>query len=98
MLTLGTLMSLDQALLDGHWDIAGKLTGLAVTRWQCWARPEARDSSRAARSTLADSTWLAAVIGDLKDDDFIRKFRGPPKGKGKGADKVAEARDASVGS
>ena len=87
MLTLGTLMALDQSLLDGQWELGSRLTGLPLPRWHLWSNQDTRPAARAARSLLAEPEWIAAAIGESKDEDYVKKNRTQSQGKGKGKEK-----------
>ena len=87
MLTLGTLMALDQSLLDGQWELGSRLTGLPLPRWHLWHNQDTRPSARAARSLLAEPEWIAAAIGKSKDEGYVKKNRTQSQGRGKGKEK-----------
>ena len=95
LLVLTTIMACEQASLDGNWKTAWKLMGLEPPPWADWAgQDEAAIKREYAKSRLADSRSVAAVVADMTDENFLMKRRTAPKGGGKGQDKVpAEGQD-----
>ena len=76
---LHTLMMAEHSCLDGNWKTAWNMVGNEVPLWQVWPSvyPVAVKRKH-CRSRLADPAWVAAVLGDLKDEDFRLEWRGTP--------------------
>ena len=76
----------EQSSLDGNWKTSWRLMGLENPPWADWNAMDSNSVKRDfSKSRLADNQWLAAVIADMKDEDFLMKRRG--KGGGKSDDK-----------
>ena len=84
LLVLLMLMAGDQYALDENWTTAWKLTGMRHPPWSTWSAQDLATMRRQHQaSALADRSWVAAMIGAIKDEDVLVKRRG--KGKGRGA-------------
>ena len=76
---LHTLMMAEHSCLDGNWKTAWKMMGIEAPPWQAWSSMDTAALKREhCRSRLADPAWVATVIADLKDEDFLMKRRGKP--------------------
>ena len=79
LLVLGGLMMAEQSCLDGNWKTAWTMMGIEAPPWQAWSSMDAAAVKREhCRSRLADPAWVATVIADLKDEDFLMQRRGKP--------------------
>ena len=90
---LTAMMAIDQALLDGHWQVAWKLTGLNPPPFEEWKRQDVEALRREyTASRLALRRWVAAIGAEFKDEDILLRRRQAlrPKGKSKGKDKDKE--------
>ena len=71
------------------------MTGLEPPCFQEWARMEAAPLRREThKSRLADARWVAALIAEMRDEDFLMKKSGGGGGGGKksgGKDEKAES-------
>ena len=77
LLVLGGMMMAEQSCLDGNWKTAWKMMGIESPPWQAWTTMDVASVKReTAKSRLADPAWVATVIADLKDEDFLMKRRG----------------------
>ena len=93
--------SIEQFLIDESWAVAGRLTGMEEPPWGHWATQDVGALRTLRRqyvyTRLAESTWVAALINELKEEEWLVKKRTglakPPKGKGDGKD---TAKDASA--
>ena len=82
---LAGMMAAEQSCLDQHWKTAWRLTGLEAPPWQEWAKLDAGQCRRENhKSKLAEAKWVATIIAELKDEDFLMKRRGGPPAKGGG--------------
>jgi hypothetical protein len=82
LLTMSGLMALDQFSIDGHWETAWRLTGLSEPPWHSWAERNVEELKKEYRgkSQLAEKMWLAALIAESKDDDYLASKRKGGKG------------------
>ncbi|CAE7447673.1 METAP1D [Symbiodinium natans] len=82
--------ALEQFLIDESWVVAGRLTGMEEPPWGHWATQDVSALRKQYVYTrLAESTWVAALINELKEEEWLVKKRaalGKPKGKGEGKD------------
>ena len=70
------LAAAEQPLLDGHWQSAWALTGLAEPPWPQWELTNLPSHRRThATSPLLAETRVSAAIGRTKDNAFLRKQR-----------------------
>merc|ERR1712194_528800 len=88
LLAVGGVMMAEQSTLDANWKTAWRLMGLESPPWHEWSTMDINGLKREySKSRLADNKWIAAVIADLRDEDFLMKRRGNGgKGPGKGQD------------
>ena len=85
MLTLLGVGAAEQFSLDENWATAWRLTGLETPNWTEWAHQNLGQIRKEySRSRAVDKMWVAAVIAEQKDDDYLMKRRGH---HGKPADK-----------
>ena len=95
---LRMMASIEQFLIDESWTVAGRMTGMEEPPWGHWATQDLGSLRRQYVYTrLVESTWVAALINELKEEEWLVKKRTglakPPKGKGEGKD---TAKDTSV--
>ena len=88
---LKMLAAIEQFLIDESWTVGSRLTGLEEPPWGHWATQDLGALRRQYVYTrLAESTWVAALINELKEEEWLAKKRGnvnTNKGKGKGEGK-----------
>ena len=84
--TVRMMASMEQFLIDESWTVASRLTGADEPPWGVWA---VQDLSALRRqyiyTRLAESTWVGALINELKEEEWLMKKRGGKSGEGKGA-------------
>ena len=81
-LTLATLMAIEQYCLDENWETAWRMTGVEPPPFADWSRQDVAAMRRAfPKSRLAEKTWVAAMVAEIRDDDFLIKRRGKGGGK-----------------
>ena len=80
---LSCIGAIEQYCLDRHWKTAWKLMDLDHPPFESWERMNA-DCIRSenANTRLASRRWIAALICEMKDDDFLHKQRGQGGQKG----------------
>ncbi|CAE7419993.1 BUB3.2 [Symbiodinium sp. KB8] len=88
---LRMMASIEQFLIDESWTVAGRMTGMEEPPWGHWATQDLGSLRRQYVYTrLVESTWVAALINELKEEEWLVKKRTglakPPKGKGEGKD------------
>ena len=86
--------ALEQFLIDENWTVASRLTGMGEPPWGHWATQDLPALRRQfVYSRLAESTWIGALINELKEEEWLGKQRGglgrtnprdPKGGKGEG--------------
>ena len=80
------IMAAEQQCLDENWSVAWRLTALPPPPWAHWGKVDVAAVKRDhPRNRMADPSWVAALVAELKDEDFMVKRRG-----GKGAGKKPE--------
>ena len=83
---LRMMAALEQFLIDESWTVASRLTGMEEPPWGHWATqdlPALRKQYVYTR--LAESTWIGALINELKEEEWLSKKRGNlGKGNSKG--------------
>lgn len=84
--TVRMMASMEQFLIDESWTVASRLTGADEPPWGVWAVQDLAALRRQYIYTrLAESTWVGALINELKEEEWLMKKRGGKTGEGKGA-------------
>ncbi|CAE7290791.1 unnamed protein product, partial [Symbiodinium sp. CCMP2592] len=85
---LRMMSALEQFLIDENWQVASRLTGMEEPPWGHWATQDLGALRRQyVYSRLSESTWIGALINELKEEEWLqkKKFVAPtPKAKAKG--------------
>ena len=82
---LSGIGAVEQFDLDGNWDTAWKLFDLEPPPFEHWGRMNTEPMKKEyPTARLIPRKWIAALIAELRDEDFLRKRRGG-KGGGKRA-------------
>ncbi|OLP96619.1 hypothetical protein AK812_SmicGene21120 [Symbiodinium microadriaticum] len=80
--------ALEQFLIDENWLVASRLTGMEEPPWGHWATQDLGALRRQyVYSRLAESTWIGALINELKEEEWLTKKKfaaATPKPKAKG--------------
>lgn len=87
---LRMMAALEQFLIDESWVVASRLTCTEEPPWGHWATQDVGAIRRQlVYNRLSESTWVAAVINQLKEEEWLTKKRTGlnAKGNGKGKDK-----------
>ena len=94
---LRMMAALEQFLIDENWQVASRVTGMEEPPWGFWATQDLGALRRQYVYTrLAESTWIGALINELKEEEWLtkKKTHPPPKGqtmKGAGRGATEEA-------
>jgi hypothetical protein len=81
-----------QASLDQGWHNAWRLYDFDEPPFQSWRQLEAgRIQKLRAHDLLLEKSWLAAVVAEAKDDDYLAKRRGKGKGTSSKTDPKEDA-------
>lgn len=98
---LRMMSSLEQFLIDESWTVASRLTCMEEPPWGHWATQDLGAIRRQfVYNRLSEPTWVAALINQLKEEDWLKKkgqalnLKPPGKGDGKGKDN--KEKDASA--
>ena len=92
---LRMMSALEQFLIDESWVVASRLMCTEEPPWGHWATQDVGAIRRQlVYNRLSESTWVAALINQLKEEEWLTKKRGnlqqPSKGGGKGKSKDKE--------
>lgn len=72
------------------------MVGAEQPPWKEWSTMDVEGIRREhARARLADAQWLAAIIADLKDEDYLVKRRTAPPGERKVGGKPPGAKEGA---
>lgn len=86
-LAAGGTMAAEQSAVDGNWKTAWRLLGLQQPPRHEWASMDIGSvREEYSKFRLADTRWVAAVIADLKGEDFLG-MREPAEALRKGSGK-----------
>ena len=88
---LRMMSSLEQFLIDESWTVASRLTCMEEPPWGHWATQDLGAIRRQfVYNRLSEPTWVAALINQLKEEEWLKKkgqaLKAPGKGDGKGKD------------
>ena len=93
---LRMLASLEQFLIDESWAVAGRLMDMEEPPWGEWAVQDPALRRQYVYTRLVESTWIGALINELKEEEWLAKKRSPnPKAKAKGSGKDHEQEPAA---
>ena len=86
-LSIAGVAMVEQSCLDSGWQTAWKLLDLEKPLFEKWQAMNvgAVQKSR-THSKLVEKRWVATIISEAKDDDYLMKKRGKGKGLGKKGD------------
>lgn len=89
--TLKMLAAFEQFTIDESWVVASRISGSEEPPWGTWANQDLSSPRKQyVYNRLSESTWIAALINELKKEEWLLKKRGgkgPGKGDGKSTDK-----------
>lgn len=89
--TLKMLAAFEQFTIDESWVVASRISGSEEPPWGTWANQDLSSLRKQyVYNRLSESTWIAALINELKEEEWLLKKRGgkgPGKGDGKSTDK-----------
>lgn len=85
---LRMIAALEQFLIDESWVVASRLMCTEEPPWGHWATQDVAAIRRQlVYDRLSESTWMAALINQLKEEEWLTKKRAnlqQPKGNSKG--------------